>query len=69
MSGFLKSGNSTPARSASFWSDSGKLRPSTSIIKVKMSPPLPLEKSCQMFFSGETIKLGVFSLENGLRAL
>lgn len=39
--------------------------PSTSMTKVKMSPPLLAEKSCQMPFSGETMKLGVLSTPQG----
>ena len=61
--------NSTPDFLANNSKDSRKVNPSTSIIKLKMSPPLPEEKSCQICLSLLIMRLGVFSLVQGLSAL
>ena len=42
---------------------------SCSIKKVITVPPLPLEKSFQICFAGETTKLGVLSSVKGLNPL
>ena len=42
---------------------------SCSIKKVIAVPPFPLEKSFQICFTGETIKLGVLSSLKGLKPL
>src|ERR1035437_1938840 len=54
-----------PARAARRLSASGKLRPSRFITKLKMSPPSPQPKQCQLSRAGVTTKLGVFSPWNG----
>src|SRR6056297_1447688 len=58
----------TPALGAKMRKASTKLTPSISIIKVITSPPLPELKQCQICFSGDTIKDGVFSRLKGDRA-
>src|SRR6056297_776238 len=58
----------TPALGANIRRASTKLTPSISIIKVITSPPLPELKQCQICFSGDTIKDGVFSRLKGDRA-
>src|SRR6056297_1766022 len=55
----------TPALGANIRRASTKLTPSISIIKVITSPPLPELKQCQICFSGDTIKEGVFSRLKG----
>src|SRR5581483_2497061 len=55
-----------PALRASSSSAPLKSTPSTCMIKLNISPPCPELKSCQICFSGLTIKLGVFSLVQGL---
>ena len=54
-----------PARAASRLRASGKVRPSRFMTKLKMSPPSPQPKQCQLSRAGVTTKLGVFSPWNG----
>ena len=48
---------------------SGNVKCSCSIKNETTFPPFPLLKSFQICLAGETIKLGVFSFENGLSPL
>src|SRR5208337_5206444 len=57
----------TPAIPASRSTASGKLKPSVSLTKVKMSPCLPDEKSWKKPFWSLTKNEGVFSTLNGER--
>src|ERR1035437_7395188 len=54
-----------PAFAATRLSASGKVRFSCFITKLKISPPSPQPKQCQLSRAGVTTKLGVFSPWNG----
>src|SRR5262249_2493896 len=61
------SGSDTPATRARVSTAVTNVQPVISISNLKISPVLPLEKSCHICLRSTTVKLGDFSLLNGER--
>src|SRR6476646_3874355 len=66
---FVRSSISTPARAASVRRASGNVALSRCMTKLKMSPPSPQPKQCQLSRAGVTTNEGVFSPWKGHRPL